>query len=156
MLIDEWLQYEVMYKGYVEYFELNDILMDVFGCGFMMLIIWIFGVESNGIKKPVWKNFEYIFLILLAVIISISILTCVIALYPSTACNHTWMVMNQLKNPDTFWQIHPLHGSEYHVLQPVAGLLIILIACLFFTSIDILKTQPSANLHAPYNASTEI
>jgi hypothetical protein len=141
MLIDEWMQYEIMYKSYVEYFELNDVLMDVLGCGFMMLIIWIFGAKSENFKHPFWKNAEIVFLALISITITVLILTCIVSLYPDTACNHTWLVLNRLKNPDSFWQIHPVHGSTYHVLQPVKGLVIILIACIFFSSIDIFKSS---------------
>jgi hypothetical protein len=144
MLVDEYLQYQVMYKGYVEYFELNDILMDVFGCGFMMLIVWIFGSESKGIKNTFWKTPEYVFLSLAVLLITTSVLTCFLALYDTTQCNNTWFPLSQLKNPGSFWQVHPIHGSVYHVMQPVEGLAAILIACLFFASIDILKTKANA------------
>lgn len=139
MFIDEWLQYEVMYKGYVEYFELNDILMDVYGSGFMMVILWITGVESVGISTPWWKKTEYLYLIIKAIVIVILISTCVIVLYPSNSCNHTWLIMNQLKNPHSFWQIHPHHGSVYHVLKPIPGLIFIWLACGFFMTIDLFQ-----------------
>jgi hypothetical protein len=155
MLIDEWLQYQVMYKGFVEYFELNDILMDIFGCGFMMITIWIFGIESKGVAKPFWKTSEYIFLCVLMVFVFASIATCFFSLYPHTECSNTWLVLNQLKNPDAFWQIHPVHGSEYHVMKPLEGIFAIILASLFFSSIDILKTKQHANLHTPHAPSVE-
>jgi len=155
MLIDEWIQYQVIYKGFVEYFELNDILMDVFGCGFMMLIIWIFGIESNGIKKPFWKTPEYIFLLVLFMFTALSIATCFLSLYDTTQCSNTWFPLNQLKNPDSFWQTHPIHGSVYHVMKPIEGFIAIIAACLFFSSIDIFKTKSDAVIFTTNATSTE-
>jgi hypothetical protein len=156
MLVDEWFQYQVMYKEYVEYFELNDVLMDTFGCGFIMIMVWIFGVKSKPINKPFWKTPEYIFLSLLIIILAISISTCFFSLYEVTKCDNTWLVLNKLKSPDSFWQIHPFHKSKYHVMLPIEGFSAIVLSCLFFASIDILKNKDYATVFTSNATSVKI
>jgi hypothetical protein len=141
MLIDEWMQYQVMYIGYVQFLELNDILMDTLGCGFMMVTIWIFGVEPERKKMSFKNSAEFIFLFLLITVIISLLFSCKVSFYETTKCSNTWLVLNQLENPFTFWQIHPYHGSKYHVMKPAEGFFAILSFCLFYSSIDFLKKK---------------
>ncbi len=148
MLIDEWRQYLVLYPGYTQYFEFNDIVMDVLGCGFAMLALKISGVEFSGKNVAVfYKRAEFIFLAIFVFSFFILLQTCVFSAHIKYSCNNTLIPLSKLENPDSFWQIHSFTKATYHVLSPVNGMLIITALCLFFMALDgyssSAKTSPS-------------
>ncbi len=129
IFVNEWYQYVVLYPNYIHYFEFNDIVIDLLGCGMAMIFLWIAGV------KPTKNLVGFISLTLIDVLFIVLLVTCVFALYPSTECENTFLVLNQLPNPHLFWQTH-VYGAIYHVMKPVEGMLAINLVCLFFTAAD--------------------
>ena len=148
MLIDEWRQYLVLYPGYTQYFEFNDIVMDILGCGFAMLTLKIFMIEFRD--KPIelfYTRAEFIFLVLLVFSFFILLKTCVFSTHIKYACSNTLIPLSLLENPDSFWQVHSFTKAKYHVLSPVNGMIAITALCLFFMGLDgyssSAKTSPS-------------
>ena len=58
MLVDEWNQYINLYPDYVEYFEFNDVILDINGCGLAMVTLYICGVASENGYLPEFKGTE--------------------------------------------------------------------------------------------------
>ncbi|MBK7149891.1 MAG: VanZ family protein [Bacteroidetes bacterium] len=56
MLLDEWYQYILLYPEFNDYFDLNDILMDTYGCGLMMVLLMLLGVKNKPLPR-FWKRF---------------------------------------------------------------------------------------------------
>lgn len=136
MLFDEWYQYIILYPGWNDYFDLNDILMDTYGCGLTMIVIMIFGIKGSENIKPFWQRSEFISLACLVVAVLLAIKMCFIATYANEACNNTWLVMNERITPEPFLRAHPTHHISYHVMKPLEGLTAIVTLHLFYFGLD--------------------
>lgn len=134
MLLDEWFQMKVLYNGYVQYLEWNDIVMDLLGIGTVTILLWIAGVPLY--RRPVLARPELYVLLVYAVIAGIVISTCTVVYYPADACDNTWLVMNTLADPLATWQIHPFTKAEYHVLTPNEAFVAILAVISFYAISD--------------------
>jgi hypothetical protein len=132
MMLDEWYQYRVLYPDYVQYFDFNDILMDMLGCALLLCGMWIVGVQTKPAPQPIYRRPEIILMAALSVAIVTAILSCTIAFFPENACPNTWLVLNKLPNPLIFWQVHPFTGRIYHAIPPMEGMAVILGISLFF------------------------
>lgn len=136
MLLDEWHQYQVLYPGYVEYFEFNDIVMNIFGLSLLCILLWISGVKHNKSTSPIYIRWEFKLLLVYIAIIAILILTNIIVFYPEEQKEHTFLILNQLEQRDAFWIIHKFSGAKYHVLSPIESFVIISSLSIFYMFAD--------------------
>ncbi len=132
IFVNEWYQYVVLYPTYIHYYEFNDIVIDLLGCGMAMIILWIAGAKP---EKPVPIAIGIIFLTAINILFVVLVSTCFFSFYPGDKCENTFLVLNQLPNPHLFWQTH-VYGAIYHVMKPVEGMLAINIVCTFFILTD--------------------
>jgi len=133
MLLDEWHQYIILYPSYVEYFEFNDIMMDIYGSGLTMVAIIISGVKGQEPVQAFWKRSEFIFLTAALVFVAIAINTCFISMYEADKCSNTWLVLNRIHGPITFWRSFPNRDVIYHVMQPLEAIISIsVLTCIYF------------------------
>ena len=144
IFVNEWYQYVVLYPTYIHYYEFNDIVIDLLGCGMAMVFLWISGAKSNRNSVSFFKQPGIISLILINLIVVILLATCVFAFYPGDKCENTFLILNQLPNPHLFWQTH-VYGAIYHVMNPIEGLVAICCVCLFFSLIDCRSKQIVTN-----------
>ena len=135
MVIDEWFQYKILYPSYVEYYELNDILLDVLGSGLLITLLFIFGVKNQNSNTAIFKRSEFVLLGIILLSVFLGLATCLFSLYPENSCEHTIFVFNKLPVPHLFWQVHPFNKAVYHVLPPLEGILVIVLAIILFCSI---------------------
>jgi len=146
MLIDEWNQYINLYPGYVEYFEFNDVILDINGCGLAVITLYLFGVKGSDNLKPLWKRPEFISIIAFGIAITIAVKTCFIALYTADKCSNTWLVLNIIKEAPTFWRKFPGRDIVYHIMQPVEAIVAIILLALFYFGLDSFRqTNPSGD-----------
>lgn len=131
IFVNEWYQYVVLYPDYIRYFEFNDVVVDLLGCGLAMIFLWISGVEEKQNRVSYFKNPEIIFLVGINVLFVVLLVTCVFVLYPGNTCENTFLVLNRLENPHLFWQRH-VYGAMYHVMKPIEGMIAMNVLCLFF------------------------
>lgn len=135
MLFDEWYQYQVLFD-YVEYFELNDVVLDLLGAGLFMSALNSFNLGLTETPVPFLKRSELYLLLILTVGVAFGLATGMIATYTETASESAWLVMNEIKEPYGFWRVHPYIGSTYHVLEPISGLVIVLVLSLGYLLMD--------------------
>lgn len=138
IFVNEWYQYTVLYPHYIHYFEFNDVVVDLLGCGLAMIMLWMAGKKAYSMGNM--NKYALIFLAGLNILFCVLLLSCVLAQYPTEECNNTFLVLNKLENPHLFWQTH-YFGQVYHVMKPVEGWIAINILCLFFTSMDWKSTE---------------
>ncbi len=143
MIIDEWFQYKILYPEYVEYYELNDILLDVLGSGLLITLLFIFGVKNKNNDTAFFKKSEFVLSGSILFVVFLGLATCFFSLYPENSCGNTIFVFNKLNNPHLFWQVHPFNKAVYHVMKPVEGIAIITITILFFCSISLFQKNNS-------------
>jgi hypothetical protein len=136
MLFDEWYQYIILYPDWNDYFDLNDIMMDTYGCGLAITALMIAGVKGNENIKPVWQRPEFISLVCLVVAVLVAVNFCLITAYASEACGNTWLVMNERLTPEPFLRAHPTRHIFYHVMKPLEALVAIATLHLFYFGLD--------------------
>jgi hypothetical protein len=136
MLIDEWNQYINLYPGYVQYFEFNDVILDINGCGLAMITLYIAGVDGGKIFKPLWQRPEFILIILFAIAFTVAVKTCFIALYQADKCANTWLTLNIIPEAPTFWRQFPGRDAIYHIMQPVEAVVSIILLALLYMGLD--------------------
>jgi len=136
MLFDEWYQYILLYPDLNDYFDLNDIMMDTYGCGLTMVAMMIIGIKGNENVKPFWQRPEFISLVCLALAVLIAVKLCFIASYANQACSNTWLVMNERMVEEPFYRFHPTHKLWFHVMKPFEGFIGIASLHLFYFGLD--------------------
>jgi len=139
MLIDEWYQYQVLFD-WVEYFDFNDILLDLLGAGLFLSILKIFNHDSSG-SKPILQRPELYVLAFFSLAIAVLLMTSVIVPYAEDASSNTWLILNDIQEPYGLWREHPLIGSTYHVLEPINGLITVFAVCLFYLAMDPIRSE---------------
>ncbi|MCS6819767.1 MAG: hypothetical protein RMJ53_03705 [Chitinophagales bacterium] len=152
MIVDEYIQYIYLYGHYNKYFEFNDILLDVLGCGFFLSFLKIFQSKIRNYNlPPILKRKELHAMFLFAFIVVALIITCFFAVHEQFSCKNTIFVMSRIENPYRFWQIHSFTGAKYHILNPFSGIALI---CLYFVSIALLDYNSSKTaIGAPSSTS---
>lgn len=136
ILVNEWYQYQVLYPGYIKYFEFNDVFMDLVGCGLAMIALWVSGIKPIKSIPTFWKRPEFLSLMGLIGFYAIAITTCLLALYTATQCENTWLVLSLLEEPSQFWQTHEFTGATYHVMNPKEGMIAISLLCILYMVMD--------------------
>ena len=136
MLVDEWNQYINLYPGYVEYFEFNDVILDINGCGLAMITLYICAVKGSESLKPLWKRLEFISIIAFGLAVFIAVKTCFVALYAADKCTNTRLVLNVIKGMPTFWSKFPGRDVVYHIMQPVEAVIAIIALSFFYFGLD--------------------
>jgi len=142
MLLDEWHQYVVLYPDYVNYFELNDVVMDINGCGLAMITLLICGVNGSEKVAPFWKRPEFISLCVALATIFIATKACLLAFYEADQCGNTVFVFNRIHETPTFWRQYPGRDVIYHVMQAVEGIMAITVLVLFYFGLDSFRKSP--------------
>ena len=143
MLIDEWYQYILLYPQWNDYFDLNDIMTDTYGCALTMLALMIAGVKGNENVKPVWKRPEFIGLIAGLILVLAATQLGYLVSYANEAGSNTLLVMNKSLTGEPFWRAHPTHHILYHVMKPVEGLIAIASLHFFYFGLDSLRKNPA-------------
>ena len=143
MLMDEWHQYIVLYPGYVDYFEFNDVMIDIYGCGLTMIALMMCGVRGELPVKPAWKRPEFILQVVALVALAIAIQTCFVAVYETGKCSNTWLVLNRIHEPVTFWRKFPGRDVVYHVMQPIEAIIAISMLATIYLGLDSFRKETS-------------
>jgi hypothetical protein len=144
MLIDEWYQYTVLYPQWNDYFDLNDILTDTYGCGLTMVGLMIMGAKGDENIRPLWKRPEFIGLLGGAILVLLLVKICFISAYANEACGNTWLVMNERSISEPFWRPHPTHHISFHVMKPSEGFIAIILLHLFYFGLDFFRIKRRA------------
>ena len=142
MLFDEWYQCTVLYP-FLDYFDLNDIMMDTYGCGLTMIVLMILGVKGNANVKPLWQRTEFISLVISVVVVLIAVKLCFIACYANEVCSNTLVVMNKRMVSEPFFRLHPTHHLWFHVMKPAEAFICIPLLHLFYMGLDSLRKHSS-------------
>lgn len=141
MLIDEWNQYINLYPGYVQYFEFNDVILDINGCGLAMVTLYIAGVKGADNIKPIWKRPEFILLATGLIVTAVLVYTCFISLYAADRCANTKLVLNIVPEVPAFWRKFPGRDVMYHIMQPLEAIISIAVLSIFYFGLDELRSS---------------
>jgi hypothetical protein len=136
MLIDEWNQYINLYPTYVEYWELNDVLLNILGEIFVLCFLFslnIFPVKSisSWFKKP-----EFALLLILILFFTIGTVIGFFATHQIYSTEVTIFNMSRLQNHTSSWHIHGLTKKVYYILSPKEALLTFTFLCTLLIFLD--------------------
>jgi len=127
--LDEAYQYFYLAPLRTDYFDFNDVVTNLIGVAFGLIIIKIFNPFSKTITlKTFFKSPASIFLLLITAITLIAIITNLLGIYHTNTEAQFLLV----KKPfDSFWTtLHP--NITYHVMLPLEGLLATISLWLFY------------------------
>lgn len=125
MLVDEYYQYIYLYPDYVEYWELNDVILDILGAIFMLMLIFIADFKFDKYLEKFYKRIEFWGFTLFILCFFILEKLCIFASHISAKCDHTLFVMSHIENYDTFWHEHDFTGKIYYILSPTESFILI-------------------------------
>ena len=134
--VDEWYQYQVLYSDSVEYFDFNDIQLDLLGIGLFLSLFVLFLGKAKTSRPGLFQRWEFYVLIGLILAVIGSTWVDLVVFYPEGIQHNTWLVLNTIKEPYGFWRVHPLIGSTYHVLEPMTGLIVVFTILFLYQLID--------------------
>lgn len=136
MLIDEWVQYSLLYGNYNKYYEFNDLVLDILGAGLAILVLKIIEKERKTVLLPFWKRNEYRVLFVLLIFFCVLVLSGVLAAHQSQVNTYTIFTLSRIDAPELFWQTHAFTGAKYHILAPLPGAFIMFVLCVLLGCID--------------------
>jgi hypothetical protein len=136
MIVDEWYQHVILFPHYTDFFEFNDIILDLLGAGLFISILSLLGVPLRSKLPPLVKRQELWLLVGIVIVIIGPLSTCVVVPYSEQACENTWFILNKLPEMEEFWYQHPTIGTTLHVLKPVEGIMAMFLLCFGYLAMD--------------------
>ncbi len=136
MLIDEWYQYEILFSDYVEYFDFNDVVLDMLGATLVICLLWIFSTGRPRWHQPILRRWELYLLTVITVGTVWALGSCLLAEFDVDSCENTLLVLNRVGAEDGFWRTHPVLGSVYHLLRPMEAIPLVAALGIFVMYMD--------------------
>lgn len=120
---DEAYQYLVLAPLRTDYFDFNDVIIDLIGAALGLLLLWSVGIKEVVTQQKWFQTPTFIGFSILTVAVIISYITGVLAIYPSESETQAPILLIR-KIQESFWTIiHP--NVKFHVVQPLEGVLIL-------------------------------
>ena len=138
---DEWYQYLILRIDKPDYFDFNDITMDLFGAGIAM--VWM--LNAGMAPKPNSKNFRWwkspVALSAGFIIVSVLVMFhfSLLQVYGGDYEKKPLMVFNQAIAPESFWRSLPNSDITYHVMQPMEGTIVLSVLLGLYFMMDYLS-----------------
>jgi len=130
-VVDEGYQYLVLAPLRTDYFDFNDIIIDLIGVALGLLLFWISGLKDTTTNQKWFQTPTFIGFSILTLVSVIAYLTGILAIYPSESEQQAPILLIR-KIQETFWTIiHP--NVKFHVVQPLEGVLILTALFYFYT-----------------------
>lgn len=128
-LIDEGYQYFYLSPERTNYFDFNDIILDLVGAGSATLSLGVYGNNSTALQS---RKYAYMAIAATAGFFAILYILNVWQVYASE--NHNFWVL--IRQPEEgFWSFLNF-DVVYHVIRPLEALVILIILFLFYTSFE--------------------
>lgn len=127
--LDEAYQYFYLSPKRTDYFDFNDVVINLIGVALGLIIIKIFKPVTKTIQlKQFFKSPAFILLFAFSVIILIAFNTNILGVYHTNTKAQFLLVK---KSFNSFWTtVHP--NITYHVMLPLEGLLVTIALWLFY------------------------
>lgn len=132
--LDEAYQYFYLAPQRTEYYDWNDVIINLIGAAIGLLIVIIIGVKLKNQVKPYLKSFSFYSLITLCITVIVLFITGVLTLYPDAALPNAFALVREI--PEGFWSYPPGPYVKYHVVTPLEGVIIITILFVFYFGLD--------------------
>ena len=136
--LDELYQYVILTPHTSNYFDFNDVVIDLIGAAIGLLILRIMGFTPNNNKPLNWyKSFSMVFVFCFAFILFILYQFGVVETNLSENSN---AIFSFVKIPElSFWSYPPGPPAKFHVLRPLEGCILIVALWLFYLPLNTSK-----------------
>lgn len=122
-VIDEGYQYFYLAPLRTDYFDFNDIIIDLIGAAMGLFLYWASGIRSIKSERKWFQTATFIGFAVLTTVTIIAYLSGQLAVYPVEGGTNPPILLIR-KIQESFWTIiHP--NVKFHVVQPLEGLLIL-------------------------------
>ncbi len=125
--IDEAYQYFYLSPERTDYYDFNDVIINMVGASTGLLIIYVFFPLLDKTKK--WNSSLFLLYGLIGVLIYFAITFDYLWVYPTENSVHLYTFVREI-NPD-FWTFLP-SGIVYHVIKPLEGMFVIFSLFIFY------------------------
>ncbi|MBT8230971.1 MAG: hypothetical protein KJO50_11975 [Bacteroidia bacterium] len=133
--IDEWYQYSVLAPQNTNYYDFNDVIINLIGAAIGLIIIKLHQRKDIGYEwRSFYKNLEFRILFVFLIILIGGYLTGYVSIYddPSNPA-----LFSFVKIPEqSFWTIPPGPPAKFHVLRPLEGIVLIIAVCGFYFGLN--------------------
>ncbi|MFK7978811.1 MAG: VanZ family protein [Saprospiraceae bacterium] len=120
---DEAYQYLVLAPLRTDYFDFNDVIIDLIGAALGLLLLWSVGIREKITQQKWFQTPTFIGFTILSITVLVAYLTGFLAVYPSESETQAPLLLIR-KIQENFWTIiHP--NVKFHVVQPLEGMLIL-------------------------------
>lgn len=146
-LLDELFQYKFLTPDF-EYFDFNDIILNLLGAGAGALFIFVTAGGAFEFRKIKWYRSPAIITgSSLLIIFIILLITGKMTIDPAgTAAAENWFSLNRIAQPDEFWkEAYP--GRRFHILRPFEGITLMIILLTGFALLDFLTLKTNVRKH---------
>lgn len=125
--VDEAWQYFYLAPERTLYYDFNDVIANLVGGTFGVLILKSIGASIVPMQRPLIKTLEFKVIMTLTIIFYFLWLQNIIGIYPES--NATYTLIRE--RAEGFWSVvHP--NVTYHVVQPLEGVLICIAIILIY------------------------
>jgi len=141
-ILDEIFQYLFLTPNF-EYFDFNDITLNLLGAGAGVVMVFILLKNSFEIRRIKWNRSPAILTGSgLLIIFFILLLSGKMTINPSDAPgSENWFSLNRAIMPDEFWtEAYP--GRRFHILRPIEGIILMFVLFAFFYTLDLIRGHP--------------
>ena len=139
--IDEAYQYFYLSPDRTDYFDFNDIILDLLGAAIGLSIIIS---HVKNLNKPIPKKWykSPIILTTIGIIVSTYLLlkTSILQIYPNSELNSDAILLVRKLDPNFWTHIKHLH-VKFHIVQPFEGIIIISLLLIGYWIFDMIASK---------------
>lgn len=136
-ILDELFQYLFLTPTF-EYFDFNDITLNLIGAGAGVVMVFVFSGNAIEIRRIKWyRSLAFLAGLGLLTVFFILLLTRKMSIDPVEASGSgAWFSLNRKSMPDDFWTTaYP--GRIFHILRPFEGILVLISLLAGFSMLDL-------------------
>jgi len=134
--LDEAYQYIILYPLRADYFDFNDVVINLLGAALGVILLWISGViATKPIYKPWYKSMPVKFCLVVVGIGLVLFATGTLSFYPDNSESSPLLFSRELSHG--FWKTVPgPTWVTFHVMQPIEGLISLFYLFSFYLMMD--------------------
>ena len=131
---DEAYQYFYLAPNRTDYFDWNDVIINLVGAAIGVLILKTYLIKHIKLSKKFFKSPVFYFLCMIVLVVIALMSTGVLTVFSDDESIAAYTLVKVI--PEGFWSYPPGPYVKYHVVMPMEGLIIISILWLFYYRLD--------------------
>lgn len=154
--VDEWFQYQILYPDKSDYFDFNDVVTDMLGAGFALVVLYAAGVNNKTLPPKIrWYQSGVFYL-------GAGIATVVGAMYKLAFIQtyseneNAWLTLKKVEYPEPFWRNLPDSDIVYHVMEPLEGLCVLALLLGLLFALDYFARRSITSAGCAFHASQRL